>query len=96
MIEVRQTLVFAKWLDGLRDYQAQARVQTRIDRLSLGLFGDVKPAGGSVSELRIDYGPGYRLYFTQRGREIVILLAGGDKRTQARDIKRAMTLAREV
>ncbi len=94
MIEVRQTEVFSKWLRELRDRQARARIQTRIDRLQLGLAGDVKPVGEGVSELRIDYGPGYRVYFTQRGRELVILLAGGDKRTQDRDIKTALELAR--
>ena len=84
MIEIRQTEVFSKWLRGLRDRQARARIQTRIDRLQLGLAGDVKPVGEGVSELRIDYGPGYRIYFAQRGRDLVILLAGGDKRTQDR------------
>ena len=94
MVEIRQTEVFSKWLRELRDRQARARIQTRIDRLQLGLAGDVKPVGEGVSELRIDYGPGYRLYFTRRGQEMVILLAGGDKRTQDRDIKTAMELAR--
>ena len=94
MIEVRQTEVFSKWLRELRDRQARARIQTRIDRLQLGLAGDVKPVGEGVSELRIDYGPGYRVYFVQRGQELVILLAGGDKRTQDRDIKTALELAR--
>ena len=96
MIEVRQTEVFSKWLRELRDRQARARIQTRIDRLQLGLAGDVKPVGEGVSELRIDYGPGYRVYFAQRGRELVILLAGGDKRTQDRDIKTALELARSL
>jgi len=94
MIEIRQTEVFSKWLRGLRDRQARARIQTRIDRLQLGLAGDVKPVGEGVSELRIDYGPGYRLYFSQRGRELIVLLAAGDKRTQDRDIKTALKLAR--
>ena len=94
MIEVRQTEAFSKWLRELRDRQARARIQTRIDRLQLGLAGDVKPVGEGVSELRIDYGPGYRLYFTRRGQEMVILLAGGDKHTQDRDIKTALELAR--
>jgi putative addiction module killer protein len=94
MIEVRQTEVFSKWLRELRDRQARARIQTRIDRLQLGLAGDVKPVGEGVSELRIDYGPGYRVYFARRGQELVILLAGGDKRTQGRDIKTALELAR--
>ena len=96
MVEVRQTEVFSKWLRELRDCQARARIQTRIDRLQLGLAGDVKPVGEGVSELRIDYGPGYRVYFIRRGRELVILLAGGDKRTQNRDIKTAMELARNL
>jgi len=96
MIEIRQTEVFSKWLRGLRDRQARARIQTRIDRLQLGLAGDVKPVGEGVSELRIDYGPGYRIYFAQRGRALVILLAGGDKRTQDKDIKTALKLARDL
>jgi putative addiction module killer protein len=80
----------------LRDRQARARIQVRIDRLSLGNPGDVRPVGEGVSELRIDYGPGYRIYFVQRGIEIVVLLAGGDKRTQARDIRTALDLARSL
>jgi putative addiction module killer protein len=84
MIEIRQTLVFAAWLDGLRDRAARARIDVRLRRLSLGNPGDVKPVGQGVSELRIDYGPGYRVYFVQRGELLTILLAGGDKRTQAR------------
>jgi putative addiction module killer protein len=96
MVEVRQTEVFSKWLRELHDRQARARIQTRIDRFQLGLAGDVKPVGEGISELRIDYGPGYRVYFTQRGREMVILLAGGDKRTQDRDIKTALELARNL
>ena len=96
MIEVRQTEAFSKWLRKLRDRQARARIQTRIDRLQLGLAGDVRPVGEGVSELRIDYGAGYRVYFVQRGRELVILLAGGDKRTQNRDIKTAIELARNL
>jgi putative addiction module killer protein len=96
MIEVRQTGVFTDWFDGLRDRRARDRILARIDRLSLGNPGDVKPVGEGVSELRIDYGPGYRLYFVQRGKTVVVLLCGGDKRTQARDIKRAIEMAREV
>ena len=96
MVEVRQTEVFSKWLRELRDRQARVRIQTRIDRLQLGLAGDAKPVGEGVSELRIDYGPGYRVYFVWRGRELVILLAGGDKRTQNHDIKTAMALARNL
>jgi putative addiction module killer protein len=94
VIELRKTSLFAQWLDGLRDIHARARVQARIDRLGEGNAGDVKPVGEGVSELRIDYGPGYRVYFKARGRQIIILLAGGDKRTQSRDIKTALRLAR--
>ncbi len=96
MIEVRQTTAFAKWLRELRDTQARARVVARIRRLSLGNPGDVKPVGEGVSELRIDYGPGYRIYFVRRGDAVVVLLAGGDKRTQDRDIATAIELAREI
>lgn len=96
MIEIRKTDVFAQWLDGLHDIRARARVLVRIERLAAGNAGDVKPVGEGVSELRIDYGPGYRVYFTKRGREVVILLAGGDKNTQARDIKAALRLARNL
>jgi putative addiction module killer protein len=96
VIEVRRTELFARWLDELRDLQARARVQARIERLSTGNPGDVKPVGEGVSELRINYGPGYRVYFKQRGRELLILLAGGDKRTQAKDIKTALRLARNL
>jgi putative addiction module killer protein len=95
MVEVRQTETFARWLAGLRDGRAQARVIARIRRLSVGNPGDVKPVGGGVSELRIDYGPGYRVYFVQRGQALVILLAGGDKGTQDKDIATARALARE-
>ena len=96
MIEIRQTEPFSKWLSGLRDRQARARIQTRIDRLQLGLTGDVKPVGEGISELRIDYGPGYRIYFVKRGQAVIILLAGGDKRTQDADIKSALKLARDL
>lgn len=96
MIEVRKTERFAQWLDGLRDLQARARVQARIERLAQGNPGDVQPVGEGVSELRINYGPGYRVYFKQRGREVVILLAGGDNRTQAKDIGSALRLARNL
>jgi putative addiction module killer protein len=94
MIAIRQTEVYATWFDGLRDRQAKARIRIRLDRLATGNFGDTKPVGEGVSELRIDYGPGYRIYCKQRGRELVILLAGGDKRTQSKDIKAALELAR--
>jgi putative addiction module killer protein len=94
VIEIRKTDVFEKWFTALRDRQAIARINTRIRNVSLGNFGDVKPVGEGVSELRIDYGPGYRVYFAQHGRKLVILLAGGDKRSQRRDIEKALELAR--
>jgi putative addiction module killer protein len=96
VVEIRKTDVFAQWLDGLRDIHARARVQARIERLAAGNPGDVKPVGEGVSEFRINYGPGYRVYFTKRGRETVILLAGGDKSTQASDIKTGLRLARNL
>ena len=96
MIEIRQTNVYIQWFDKLRDRQARARINTRIRRLSLGNFGDVKPVGQGISELRINYGPGYRVYFIQQGQTLVILLAGGDKRTQDQDIKTAQILARNL
>jgi putative addiction module killer protein len=96
MIEIRKTENYVKWIDNLRDHQARARVLARIERLALGNPGDVKPVGEGVSELRIDFGPGYRVYFTKRGREIVILLAGGDKSTQPADIRVALRLARNL
>jgi putative addiction module killer protein len=96
MIEIRQTEVYSQWFGSLRDRQARARIDARIRRLSLGNPGDVKPVGEGVSELRIDYGPGYRVYFVQRGQTLVVLLAGGDKHTQDRDIKTALELAREL
>ena len=96
MIEIRQTETYADWFDSLRDRKARARIDVRIRRLSLGNPGDVKPIGSGVSELRIDYGPGYRVYFVRRGPMLLILLAGGDKRTQERDIKKALELARTV
>ena len=96
MIEIRKTQVYARWIDGLRDVRARARILARVERLATGNPGDVKPVGEGVSELRIDYGPGYRVYYTQQGQELVILLAGGDKSTQARDIKTALRLARNL
>jgi putative addiction module killer protein len=96
VIEIRQTEVYCRWFESLRDRQARARIDVRIRRLSLGNPGDVKPMGEGVSELRIDYGPGYRVYFVQRGQTLVILLVGGDKQTQDRDIKTALELAREL
>ncbi len=96
MIEVRQTEVFSKWLRGLRDRLARVRIQARIDRMQDGNAGDVRPVGEGVSEMRIHFGPGYRVYFTRRGAELVILLAGGDKSSQSDDIRKALTLAREL
>jgi putative addiction module killer protein len=95
-MEIRQTEVFAAWFARLRDATARARIDARIRRLSVGNPGDVKPVGGGVSEMRIDYGPGYRIYFMQRGQELIILLAGGDKRTQPEDIVRARRLVSEI
>lgn len=95
MIEVRQTDVFAEWFAELRDREARARITVRIRRLSLGNPGDVKPVGSGVSEMRIDYGPGYRVYFVGRGETVVILLCGGDKRNQDRDVARALELAQD-
>ena len=96
VLEIRQSDTYAKWFRRLRDRQARARINLRIRRLSLGNPGDVCPVAEGVSELRIDYGPGYRLYFVQHGQTVVVLLAGGDKRTQDRDIKTALKLAREL
>lgn len=87
--------MYSRWFRRLRDRQARARINVRIRRLSLGNPADVKPVGEGVSELRIDYGPGYRVYFVQRGQTLVVLLAGGDKQTQGRDIRTALELARE-
>ena len=89
MIEVRQTEIFAQWFAGLRDSRARMRINARIRRLSLGNPGDVKPVGEGVSEMRTDYGPGYRVYFIRRGEALIVLLVGGDKRTQERDIATA-------
>lgn len=94
MIEIRQTEEYARWFDKLRDRAARARVLVRIRRLSLGNPGDVAPVGEGVSELRVDYGPGYRVYFIHKGETLIVLLAGGDKRTQQRDIEKAKELAR--
>lgn len=93
MIEIRKTDEFSTWLDGLRDLRARARIQVRIERLALGNPGDAQAVGEGVSELRIHHGPGYRVYYKQRGRELVVLLAGGDKSSQAKDIKTALRLA---
>ena len=94
MIEIRQTEEYVSWFKRLRNREARARILARIRRLSLGNPGDVKPAGEGISEMRIDFGPGYRIYFIQQGETVVILLAGGDKRTQKQDIKKAKELAR--
>ena len=96
MVEVRQTARFAKWLEDLRDLRGRSRVQARIERLIGGNPGDVKPIGAGVSELRINYGPGYRVYFQQKVSTLIILLAGGDKSTQARDIEEALMLACQI
>ena len=93
MLELRKTEEYAKWLNNMRDIRARARVQARVERLAAGNPGDVSPVGEGVSELRIDYGPGYRVYFKKQGETSVVLLTGGDKRTQAGDIKRALQLA---
>lgn len=94
VFEVRQTQTFKDWLDGLRDRQARFRIVARVRRLSLGNVGDARPVGGGVSELRIAYGPGYRVYFHQIGPSVIALLTGGDKSSQRRDIVRARELAR--
>jgi putative addiction module killer protein len=96
VFEVRKTDEFVRWLNGLRDVRARARVLVRLERVVAGNFGDSKPVGQGVSELRIDYGPGYRVYFTRRGQWIVILLAGGDKSGQTADIKTAVRLAKNL
>ncbi|MGY6277367.1 type II toxin-antitoxin system RelE/ParE family toxin [Methylomonas sp. MgM2] len=96
MVDIKKTDVYARWLDDLRDIRARARVLARVERLAAGNPGDVKSVGEGVSEMRIDYGPGYRVYFTRRGDEIIILLAGGDKSTQDADIKTAQSLARNL
>ena len=96
MVEIRKTELFIEWLDGLRDIRARARILVRIERLAAGNPGDAQAVGEGVSELRIDYGPGYRVYYTKHGLEVVLLLAGGDKKTQTRDIKIALRLARNL
>lgn len=96
MIEIRQTTRFATWLAGLRDDRARARILKRLDRAGQGNLGDVAPVGGGVSEMRIFYGPGYRVYFVQRGSELIVLLCGGDKSTQDADIEEAMAMAKEL
>ena len=94
MVEIRQTDVYARWFRRLRDREARARIDSRIRRLSLGNPGDLRPVGEGVSEIRVDHGPGYRVYFVRQGKALVVLLAGGDKDSQKRDIRRALDLAR--
>ncbi len=96
MIEVRQTEVFSQWLRGLRDHHGRRAITVRIQRLALGNAGDVKPVGHGVSELRIRYGPGYRVYYVQRGHVLIILLCGGDKSSQDADIAKAHVMAEEL
>ena len=96
MLEVRQSQTYAEWFKGLRDRTAKTRIDIRIRRLSLGNPGDVKPVGEGVSELRVDYGPGYRIYFIQKADVLIVLLVGGDKSSQDRDIRNAKILAREL
>lgn len=96
MNSIQTTEVFDTWYAMLRDRMAKARIQARIRRAEMGNFGDCKPVGEGISEMRIHVGAGYRVYFTQRGMELVILLAGGDKSTQPQDIKTALTLARQL
>ena len=96
MIEVLRTAVYQRWYSQLKDMRAQARIDARIRRVSLGNFGDARSVGNGVSELRVPYGPGYRVYFVRRGERVVILLCGGDKDSQRRDIVRARQLAQEV
>ncbi len=92
--EIRETFTYVRWFERLRDRRAQARILERVRRLSFGNPGDCEPVGEGVSELRINYGPGYRVYFLQRGNVLIVLLAGGDKRSQHRDIDIALQLAR--
>ncbi|WBU31452.1 type II toxin-antitoxin system RelE/ParE family toxin [Rhodopseudomonas palustris] len=93
MIDVRETMDFTNWLAALSDLRARLQIVRRIDRIAAGNFGDAKSVGGAVKELRIDYGPGYRVYYTRRGDTVVILLCGGDKRTQSKDIRKAKEIA---
>jgi putative addiction module killer protein len=95
MLKIVKSATFDRWFSRLRDSRARARIAVRIDRLAFGNSGDVRPVGSGISELRIDYGPGYRVYYLQRGTSLVVLLCGGDKRTQAADIDRAISIARD-
>jgi putative addiction module killer protein len=92
MLKLRKTEAFAKWIDDLRDIRGKARILVRIERLAAGNPGDSKPIGSGISEMRIDCGPGYRVYFTQRSKYLIVLLAGGDKSSQRRDIRNALKL----
>jgi len=96
VLQIRKTHVYADWIDNLRDLQGRTRILVRVERLAAGNPGDFKSVGGGVSELRIHFGPGYRVYFTQRGQDIVILLAGGDKSSQPTDIQTALQLAKNL
>ncbi len=96
MIEVRKTEVFTKWFENLNDRKARARIQARIDRIEMGNFGDIAPVGEGVSELRIFYGPGYRVYLVQKRSVVVVLLSGGDKSSQQSDIARAKNIAEQL
>lgn len=96
MVEIRKTEKYANWIDGLRDMRARMRILARVERLRAGNAGDVKPIGAGVSEMRIDYGPGYRVYYAKRGEVLIILLAGGDKQSQSADIKTALDLASKL
>jgi putative addiction module killer protein len=96
MFTVQQTLEFQGWLDDLKDFRAQVRIVARLRLAEAGSLGDWKSVGGEVSEMRVDYGPGYRLYFTRRGSVLIVMLAGGDKSTQTRDIKRAQRIVKEL
>ena len=96
MIEIRKTEIFAEWIDSLEDMIGRARIQVRLERLAMGNPGDVKPVGEGVSEMRIDHGPGYRVYYIKLERTVIILLAGGDKKSKAKDIKTALRLARNL
>jgi putative addiction module killer protein len=96
VMQIRKTDVYAEWIDNLRDLQGRARILVRVERLASGNPGDVKALSGGVSKLRVHFGPGYRVYFTQRGHDIVILLAGGGKSTQPKDVQTALQLAKNL
>jgi putative addiction module killer protein len=96
VIEIRKTQLFSQWIDQLGDLRARARIQARIERLVMGNAGEVRPVGEGVSEMRINVGPGYRVYFRKRGQTLIVLLVGGDKSSQPRDIKTALRLARNL